>query len=128
MKMTKAFRMTPDVIRVVVEKGRMGAYVLGDVVNGRFSYAYVGRSECCLQNRLLTHPLLYHYPYFIFSYAGSAKEAFELESKWWHDCRNSGFPLLNAIHPASPSGTALTCPYCQFYHAVKEYLPRRKAG
>ena len=29
MKMTKAFRMTPDVIRVVVEKGRMGAYVLG---------------------------------------------------------------------------------------------------
>lgn len=116
------FRMTPDVIRRVVEKDHPGAYVLGDVVNGRFTYSYVGRSDHCLQTRLLTHPYLYYFPYFIFLYAGEAEEAFVLESKWWHDCRNSGVALLNAIHPASPAGKMLRCPYCQFLQDMRATL------
>lgn len=114
------YRMTPDVIRAAVQKNRPGAYILGDEVRGRFVFKYVGRSDHCLQTRLLTHGLLYHCPYFIFSYATTAKEAFELESKWWHDCINTDVQLINRIHPDSPSGMGLTCPYCQFSHAAKE--------
>lgn len=122
------FRMTPDVIRSVVQKRRPGVYVLGDESNGEFVFRYVGRSDHCLQTRLLNHGLLYHYPYFIFSYTDTAKEAFELESKWWHDCKNNGIHLLNMIHPDSPSGALFACPYCQFQGEIKEYLPRLKVG
>ena len=114
------YRMTPDVIRTVVQKNRPGAYILGDEVCGRFVFKYVGRSDHCLQTRLLTHELLYHCPYFIFSYTDTAKEAFELESKWWHDCINTDIQLINRIHPDSPAGMGLICPYCQFSHVARE--------
>lgn len=122
------YRMTPDVIRSVVQKHRPGTYILGDEDDGQFIFRYVGRSDHCLQTRLLTHGLLYHCSYFVFSYTGTAREAFELESKWWHDCKTNGVPLLNRIHPDSPSGTRLACPYCQFRCGIKEYLPRLRAG
>lgn len=125
---TTPFRMTPDVIRSVVQKNRPGVYVLGDEQDGRFLIRYVGRSDHCLQTRLLTHRLLYCCQYFIFSYTDTAKEAFALESKWWHDCRNNRVPLLNVIHPDSPSGKNLCCPYCQFRREVKEYLPQLKVS
>ena len=59
------FRMTPDVIREVVEKHRPGVYVLGHIVDGRFVFQYVGRSDYCVQTRLLTHEYLYDCSYFI---------------------------------------------------------------
>ena len=120
--------MTPDVIRSVVQEHRPGVYILGDANNGHFIFKYVGRSDRCLQTRLLTHELLYRLPYFIFSYTDTARRAFELESKWWHDCKNNGVHLLNIIHPDSPSGEKHSCPYCQFQSGVKEYLPQLKAG
>ena len=122
------YRMTPDVIRSVVQKGRPGVYILGDESGGRFVFRYVGRSDHCLQTRLLTHGLLYCCSHFIFSYTATAKEAFERESKWWHDCKNNGVPLLNVIHPDSPSGAWLTCPYCQFRDEARLYRMQSKAG
>lgn len=122
------FRMTPDVIRSVVQKRRIGAYVLGDELDGHFIFQYVGRSDHCLQTRLLTHGLLYRCPYFIFLYVNTAKEAFELESKWWHDCKNQSIHLLNVLHPDSPAGQALACPYCQFRSEFKKYVPSLKVG
>lgn len=116
------YRMTPDVIRAVVQRHRPGVYILGEESNERFIFRYVGRSDHCLQTRLLTHGLLYHCSYFIFSYADTAKEAFELESKWWHDCKNIGMPLWNLIHPDSPSGMTLSCPYCQFRRGIQPLL------
>ena len=116
------FRMTPDVIRSVVQKHHLGAYILGDERSGHFIFRYVGRSDHCLQTRLLTHGLLYHCPYFIFSYTDTAKEAFALESKWWHDRKNNGIHLLNASHPDSPSGEMVSCPYCQFRNGIRESL------
>lgn len=122
------FRMTPDVIRSVVQKHRPGVYILGAESDGQFIFQYVGRSDHCLQTRLLTHGLLYHCPYFIFSYTDTAREAFELESKWWHDCKNNEVHLLNIIHPDSPSGAQLSCPYCQFQRGIQEYLPLLKVS
>ena len=122
------YRMTPDVIRSVVQKHRLGVYILGDENDGQLVFRYVGRSDHCLQTRLLTHGLLYRCSYFIFSYTDTAREAFELESKWWHDCKSSGMNLLNIIHPDSPSGAFFPCPYCQFRNEMKEYLPHSKVG
>ena len=42
------YRMTPDVIRSVVQKHRPGVYILGDDDDGRFTFRYVGRSDHCL--------------------------------------------------------------------------------
>lgn len=120
--------MTPDVIRLVVQKHHPGVYILGDECDGHFIFKYVGRSDHCLQTRLLTHGLLYCCPYFIFAYTETARDAFELESKWWHDCKNNGVLLLNILHPDSPSGEELPCPYCQFQSQVKKYLPQLKVG
>ena len=116
------FRMTPDVIRKEVAKGIPGVYVLGDIEDGRFNYKYVGRSDTCLQTRLLTHDYLYEYSYFVFAYVKDSKKAFELESKWWHDCRNNGIALRNQIHPDSPSNQLLYCPYCQFSYRLRQSM------
>lgn len=116
------FRMTPDVIRAEVIKGIPGVYVLGDVEEGEFKFKYVGRSDSCLQTRLLTHDYLYEYPYFVFAYVKDAKKAFELESKWWHDCYNNKVSLRNQIHPDSPSNQLLYCPYCQFGNNLKNSI------
>lgn len=109
----------PQVIRKVVKADCPGVYVLGNDKNG-LDYGYVGRSDTCLRSRLLTHNHLYEYEYFIFTYAKNAQEAFWLESQWWHNCRGSG--VSNLIHPASPSGTGLECPYCHFASHVKNAL------
>lgn len=117
-----AYRFTPDVIRAVVDSEKAGVYALGDVLNGKFVVAYVGRSDCSLQTRLLTHNYRYDYSYFIFRYTSNARDAFVLESQWWHDCRNAEPPLVNQIHPDSPSGIKLYCPYCSFSRDVDKIL------
>lgn len=75
---TTPYRMTPDVIRNEVIKGIPGAYVLGDMEDGEFRFKYVGRSDSCLQTRLLTHDYLYEYSYFIFAYTADAKKPLNL--------------------------------------------------
>ena len=124
---TTPYRMTPDIIRRVVKADHPGAYVLGDVVDGVFSPRYVGRSDHCLRTRLLTHNYIYQYPYFFFAYARNEAEAYAAECKWWHDCYNQGIDLRNKIHPDSPTGQGLSCPYCQFADAIEEYLALKRA-
>ncbi|MBD8522362.1 hypothetical protein [Lysinibacillus fusiformis] len=109
----------PEVIRNVVQTDRPGVYVLGNDKNG-FQNGYVGRSDTCLRRRLLTHNYLYEYEYFIFIYTKTPQQAFWLESQWWHNCQESG--ISNFIHPASPSGSGLECPYCHFAYHVKNLL------
>lgn len=117
MEYTTPYLFLPEVIREYVQPGRPGVYVLGDNENG-FQYRYVGRSDTCLQTRLLTHNHLYRFEYFIFRYVDSPKDGFLLESKWWHDCRVQGFPLVNQIHPDAPSHSGFTCPYCDFVRMI----------
>lgn len=109
----------PEVIRNIVKADFPGVYVLGNDKNG-FDYGYVGRSDSCLRSRLLTHNHLYEYEYFIFTYTKTPQQAFWLESQWWHNCKESG--VGNLIHPASPHGSGLECPYCHFASHVKTAL------
>lgn len=112
----------PEAIRLVVAPNRSGTYALGDMEGGEFRVRYVGRSDRCLQTRLLTHERLYQFSYFYFQYTATCREAFHLESKWWHCCIDFDIPLQNQIHPDSPTHMAMSCPYCQFARTVKQSL------
>lgn len=101
-------------VKAHVEQKRFGTYILGDSADGYFFPKYVGRSDTCLRRRLLTHNHFGDYPYYIFVYEESPKLAFFDECKWWHDCQISGIELDNKIHPDSPDGENLSCPYCGF--------------
>ncbi|MBD2211535.1 hypothetical protein H6G27_16925 [Nostoc linckia FACHB-104] len=106
----------PEVIRTDVEPCRPGVYVLGNECSG-FMAHYIGRSDKCLQTRLLNHNYLYQFSYFIFRYASNPREAFYLECQLWHyyaDLKH----MYNKIHPASPADSAEKCPYCQFSEAM----------
>ena len=116
------YRFTPDVVRKMVPEECIGVYALGDVEAGVFTIKYVGRSDRSLRRRLLTHNMLYKFSYFIFMTVCTPKQSFELESKWWHDCKLANLPVENRIHPDAPSGQLVQCPYCDFSHSILRFL------
>ena len=113
---------TPQIIRQVVEPDCIGVYVLGMEKSGHFHYRYIGRSDTDLQKRMLTHNYLDKLSYFIFQYVDTPREAFLLESKWWHDCVSRRIPLYNKVHPSAPKHIPCTCPYCHFIEEIRPYL------
>lgn len=121
------YRFTPDVIRQVIPEECIGVYALGDVEDGVFTVKYVGRSDHSLRRRLLTHNLLYEFSYFIFMKVPTVQKGFELESRWWHDCKLARLPIVNRIHPDAPSGEKVRCPYCDFAHDFHLFLRGEKA-
>lgn len=122
------YRFSPDAIRQIIPEGCIGVYALGDIENGVFSIKYVGRSDCSLRRRLLTHNLLYKYPYFIFAIVDTVKAGFELESRWWHDCKIARLALINRIHPDARSGERTKCPYCEFSDNIRKFLREEVTG
>lgn len=122
MMLATPYRLTPDAIRLIIPEGCIGVYALGDIEGGQFTIKYVGRSDHSLRRRLLTHNLLYRFSYFIFMTVSSMQECFELESRWWHDCKLAHLPIQNRIHPDAPSGKKIQCPYCDFAHNIRRFL------
>lgn len=111
----------PSVIRWVVAPGYPGVYILGNDLDG-FIPGYVGRSDSCLQKRLLTHNYGGEFEYFVFRYARSVKEAYHLECQFWHVYSLKQVDLLNFRHPAAPPQSQLVCPYCHFAQHVTKLL------
>lgn len=99
-----AFRLTPPTVRALVPSGTPGTYLLlrGDVP------LYVGRSDTCLQSRLVNHNHLSAATHVLWEPAREAWTAFCLEAWWWHRHKNT---LINKIHPARPIGRG-PCPFC----------------
>lgn len=120
--MKHVFLFLPEVIRLVVKKGKAGVYALGDVVDDEFSVGYVGRSDTCLQTRLLSHNYLYDFSYFYFQYVETPAEAYAQEAGLWHACVDYGIPIRNRIHPDSPVNAHLKCPYCQSAEIIRQSL------
>jgi hypothetical protein len=105
------YDFTSEKIDEVVEKMRLGNYVLGrvDVSDGAFIVNWVGRSDTDL-NKEMKERLKFKYPNFKFSYADSKKAAFEKECCNYHDFGGK-YRLNNKIHPDRPNGTThLDCP------------------
>jgi len=118
----------PPNIRKVVKGDKAGVYILGNEENGEFVPKYVGRSDYSIRHRLLTHNYMYNYEYFVFKYVRNTKEAFLTEAKWWHDCLNNELKIDNKIHPDSPNGIYIECPYCAFAKDMNELLCHKIAG
>lgn len=128
--MSKAIPVTflPKNVRRIVKKDCAGVYVLGNEENGKFVPKYIGRSDYSIRHRLLTHNHMYDYEYFVFMYVNGMEAAFLMESKWWHDCLNNGIDIDNKIHPDTPSGAYIECPYCAFAKDMNELLYHKRAG
>lgn len=119
-KLYTPYVFIPSVVREVVEPDQCGVYILGIDEDG-FAGMYVGRSDNCIQKRLLTHNYLYTFDYFIFRYAETQEDAFGLECQLWH-VYEEGLNLDNCIHPASPPHSGYICPYCHFSKHVTNIL------
>lgn len=103
------YNLTNEEIDRHVAKDRAGNYAFGHMSGNTFYVEYVGRSDNDLNGRI-KHGVG-QYKHFKFSYAFSAKAAFEKECRNWHDFGGSD-SLDNKIHPDKPDFTDLKCPVC----------------
>lgn len=102
-----AFVATPEVLRALIAPGWPGAYTLLQLERP----IYVGRSDHCLQTRLVGHPLLPLATHVAWHTCATPLQAYRLESAWFH-ALHAAPSLINKIHPARPTGAELNCPFC----------------
>lgn len=112
---------TPRYIRRYVPGGKPGTYALGALRNNEFAIGYVGRSDCCVRSRLLSHELLGEFDVFAIDIARDSVQAFTRECELWHRVLDLGGRLANRIHPAIPRGQDHHCPYCNFALGMRTY-------
>ena len=109
--MDHAYDYAPMIVRSLVPKGLAGVYLLGRAPSvGRFTPIYVGRSDTCLCTRLVRHELQAVATHFAFELVGNPIRAFTQECSLYHTHLDGG--LRNIIHPDSPAGLGLACPFC----------------
>jgi len=91
----------------------IGNYALGHMTKDNlFRPEYIGRSDSDLQDELLVRLKTHgHHKKFRYSYADSKEKAFTKECKNYHEFG----PSENEIHPDSPDGTNLDCPFSQYH-------------
>jgi len=104
-----SFPFTRRYVHASLPAGVPGSYLLLDRTGRPL---YVGRSDQCLRQRLLSHPLRARATHFTTAVADNPRGAFLLECYWWHRYRRDGLELLNKIHPATYEARA-TCPFCR---------------
>ena len=120
LDMQGLYALNNNEVRRRVEANRKGNYAFCAYKDDGLLYIfYVGRSDADLQAEIIARsadfPQLTH---FMFSYALSAKAAYEKECKNYHDCGGS-INLLNKIHPDRPNGASYHCPVCG--HPIPNY-------
>jgi len=107
------YSLTVEAIDREVTRTSPGNYALGYTSSdGTFIVKYVGRSDSDVNGRLKNW--LGSYEQFKFSYATSAKAAFEKECRNYHDFGEKE-ALDNASHPGRPSGSGWQCPICTIF-------------
>jgi hypothetical protein len=89
-----------------------GNYALGRRADsGKLKVRYVGRADSDLNARLRSWVGKTKHPLFKYSYASSAKPAFEKECENYHDFDPPG----NEVHPDRPDGSKWNCPRCDVF-------------
>lgn len=102
------YELASNVVGQTVARHHIGAYVLGFFQSGAFVGKYVGRSDRCLQARLLRHAADGRYSHFRLHPTQTIFAAFQTECREWHAIPG----LENKIHPDAPKRLPYTCPYC----------------
>lgn len=114
LQMEGPYALTSAKIDGVVTKKSPGNYALGYTKDdGTFIVQYVGRSDVDVKQELKAR-LDSNYNKFKYSYATSAKAAFEKECRNFHDPGGSQ-KLDNKNHPDRPNGTSWKCPVCNIF-------------
>jgi hypothetical protein len=110
LDMKGSYELTAEEVERIVDDGRIGNYALGHRSSEEKSFIvdYVGRSDSDVKSRLLYWVENSKRPRFKYSYASSAKEAFEKECCNYHDFS----PSDNDIHPDKPKDKNYKCPVC----------------
>jgi hypothetical protein len=122
-----AFQLKPATIKALVPGRVPGTYLL---LAGS-KPIYVGRSDTCLRTRLARHNHLSKASHVLWEPASTSATAFALEAFWFHKHSDS---LLNKVHPASPRGQRMKCPFCScsteqaLRHALRRPLPSTQAN
>ncbi|MEA5215293.1 hypothetical protein [Enterobacter cloacae] len=101
LNMKGSYPFTREEIDKQITSTSAGNYALGYLNKGVFMVCYVGRSDSDVNARLKSH--IGNHPNcdrFKYSYATSAKAAYEKECQNYHDFT----PGENKIHPDQPSG------------------------
>jgi len=101
------FQLTEKGIDANLQPKSPGVYALGTTRNNLFIARYVGRSDADLKVGLKNH-VAGPYRQFKFTYALSAREAFEKQCELFHDYVG----LDNKRHPSPPRGLNIECPRC----------------
>lgn len=107
LNMYGPYPLTKEEVNKRITKKSPGNYAYGTVQDDSFYVEYVGRADSDLNDRI-KHGIGI-YDYFKFSYAKSAKEAFEKECRNYHDFGGKDV-LDNKYHPDRPDGTDYDCP------------------
>ena len=111
--MDGAHDLTAENVDEVVTSTSPGNYALGRTNDqGRFVPKYVGRSDSDVAARLRVHAAEGKYREFKFSYADSARKAFDKECRNYHDFESQ---LDNEAHPQRPSGKDWPCPVAECF-------------
>ena len=106
------YKLDIETIEEKVTRTSLGNYALGKKSEkGTFIVGYVGRSDSDVRGRLKEWVGKTRRPLFKFSYATSAKAAFEKECKNYHYFKPSG----NVSHPDRPKGTNWQCSRCDIF-------------
>lgn len=109
------YRLTLQKIAEVVTEISPGNYALGRVRDDRFQVLYVGRADDDVAKRLRSCAKQdLRYTAFVFTYAPSARAAFDKECEDFHDFGGTG-GLSNTGHPERPAKTDWLCPRCDYY-------------
>jgi len=103
----RLYRLSPWLIRVLIPEAYIGTYSL--FKHEKAELIYVGRSDTCLQKRLLQHAYVGRADYFRYNIQWTPEKAFIAECSAYH-VSISG--TENLIHPARPKGVFLQCPFC----------------
>ena len=103
-----SFPFTRRYVNASLPAGVPGSYLLLDRAGRPL---YVGRSDQCLRQRLLGHPLRGRAAHFTAAVVDGPRGAYLLECYWWHRYRRDGLELVNRIHPATYDLT-VACPFC----------------
>jgi len=108
--MNGPYDLTKEKIDEKVTRTSAGNYALGYSKNNTFYVKYVGRSDNDVNGRL--KDWIGDYKRFKYSYATSAKAAYEKECQNYHDFGGSD-DLDNQQHPKKSAGKNWKCPVCE---------------
>lgn len=106
----RLYRLVPWLVRALIPPGQIGSYTLYQRTGTQAQVSYVGRSDTDLQRRLLTHAQRRIGAYFEFDVHKTREQAYTAESAAYHALQGE---TSNCVHPATPAGAAMVCPFCK---------------